>query len=401
MYSSHYDVIIIGAGPAGCGCALALRKSGLNVAIVDRSVFPRQKICGDAIPGPSLKHLKQILPEFQTEFSTLLNKHRVLQSVVHLSNGKSIQINWKTDAYNCVRASFDDFLLNLVKRYSNTKVYEGSAVCDLFYQDETVAVKIQKEDTVLYGKMVIGSDGANSIVSKTFNIASDSKLKTGIALSAYFSDVETPKNTNSFFPINKANGYFWIFPVGENLYNIGCGLKANNRPQKLNLKKVFDETISKHPLVSHKLRNAKALSKIKAFKLPTDGQKTAISGKRFLLVGDAAHLVDPLGGHGIDKAIYSGILAAKHTLHCFEKNDFTSSFNRAFDQSIYNNIGKKLGINHILMKLFSGYPWMINCLYHLIKLRNNIALRMQPANEKQSGFKYQTSQSIIPEPHHQ
>ncbi|MDV7391370.1 hypothetical protein RZS08_08465, partial [Arthrospira platensis SPKY1] len=195
----------------------------------------------------------------------------------------------------------------------------------------------------------------------------------------------------SFFLINHVNGYFWIFPVGENQFNIGCGLKPDGRPQNLNLGKIFEETISKHPLISHKLRNAKAVSKVKAFKLPLAGQKSSISGERFLLVGDAAHLVDPLGGHGIDKAVYSGILAAKHTLQCFEKNDFSSSFNRAFDQSIYNSIGKKLRTNHILMKLFSGFPWLIDCLYHLIRIRNIIAFRMQPAKGKQSGFKYKTT----------
>lgn len=398
MYNSHYDVIIIGAGPAGSSCALALRNSGLNIAIVDRSIFPRHKICGDAIPGPSIKHLRQILPEFQTEFSTLMNKHKVHHSVVHLSKGKSIQVNWKTEAYNCARATFDDFLLNLVKKYTNTKVYEGSAVCKLFNQDETIAVMLKNEDSIFYGKMVIGSDGANSIVSKSFNDSSDSKLKTTIALSAYYTDVEAPENTNSFFLINHVKGYFWIFPVGKNQFNIGCGLKPDDRLQQPNLGKIFEETISKHPLISHKLRNAKAVSKVKAFKLPVAGQKSSISGERFLLAGDAAHLVDPLGGHGIDKAISSGILAAKHTLQCFEKNDFSSSFNRAFDQSIYNSIGKDLRTNHILMKLFSGYPWLINCLYHLINFRNIIASKMHLAKGKQSGFKYQANQSNNPAP---
>ena len=62
--NKDFDVVIIGAGPAGTSCALALRKSGLKVALLDKRKFPRDKTCGDAIPGPTHRYLKEILSEF-------------------------------------------------------------------------------------------------------------------------------------------------------------------------------------------------------------------------------------------------------------------------------------------------------------------------------------------------
>ncbi len=62
--TEFYDVAIIGAGPAGWTCALSLKNAGLKVLLIDKATFPRDKVCGDAIPGSAIKTLKSISPEY-------------------------------------------------------------------------------------------------------------------------------------------------------------------------------------------------------------------------------------------------------------------------------------------------------------------------------------------------
>ena len=71
-----YDVLIVGAGPAGAACALGLAESGLRVGLLDKARFPRDKVCGDAIPGPTLKALARLNPAYAAELRALTAGHR-------------------------------------------------------------------------------------------------------------------------------------------------------------------------------------------------------------------------------------------------------------------------------------------------------------------------------------
>ncbi|RLD37685.1 MAG: NAD(P)/FAD-dependent oxidoreductase, partial [Bacteroidetes bacterium] len=99
-----YDIAIIGAGPAGCAAALGLGKSGLKVALIDKDRFPREKACGDAIPGPAISTLEKAFPFFQDEFFNLKKKHRIRSSSIILNNGRPIDYYWKLPAYNIKRS---------------------------------------------------------------------------------------------------------------------------------------------------------------------------------------------------------------------------------------------------------------------------------------------------------
>ncbi|MBN2639336.1 MAG: FAD-dependent oxidoreductase [Bacteroidales bacterium] len=91
--NKDFDVAIIGAGSAGTSCALALRNSGLKVALIDKSRFPRNKTCGDAVPGATLKYLKEISTESYDEFRKFKHKQKVESGIVYLANGKSLEFN--------------------------------------------------------------------------------------------------------------------------------------------------------------------------------------------------------------------------------------------------------------------------------------------------------------------
>lgn len=388
--TKNYDVVIIGAGPAGSGCALALRNSGLKVALIDKEKFPRNKTCGDAIPGPALKYLKEILQESLTEFENFGYKQKIKSSVIFVPDSGSIEVNWKLDAYNSKRFCFDNFLLDLVKKHSDTAIYEGLFVDNISKSEQGIKITAKNSDLVLSCDMIIGGDGANSIVSRVLSDNRSAKSNYVVALSAYFKDVDSPDNTNNFFLLKDILGYFWIFPVNGNTYNVGFANYKQLRSSKpVNIEKYFHEIIAEHPVISKKFSNAKIVSDIRAFRLPFQGgDKIDTSGERFLLTGDAARLVDPMGGHGIDNAIKSGMLAAQHIENCFMNNNFSSAFNAKYDAAVYTTIGKNLKRNFQMIKLLSRFPWLLKLFYLLIKYYNNLLRLSHLSNKKWLKTKY-------------
>jgi flavin-dependent dehydrogenase len=118
--------------------------------------------------------------------------------------------------------------------------------------------------------------------------------------------------------------------------------------------------------------NAKQTDPLKGFGLPIGSRKRNISGHRFLLVGDAASLIDPFTGEGIGNAIRSGRIAADHIKKCFAANDFSASFNKRYDDEIYNKMWRELKLSRTLQQLLK-YPGLFNFVVR--KANRNTSLK--------------------------
>lgn len=369
-----YDVAIVGAGPAGCAAALGLGSSGLKVALIDKDEFPRKKVCGDAIPGPAIKTLKHALPFFNQEFLGLKEKYRIKSSSIILSNGRTINYSWQLPAYNIKREVFDNFLLSMVKKHTSTEIITGWEAKRV---EDGKKIIIRSGDQSISAKVLIISSGfkvpefsspnSRNPVSGTRHPTQHSTQLSSraqprgktqnfvMAVRAYYSGLGFSENTNYFY-INKKllPGYFWAFPLGEDIWNIGFGIKANNEGKvDVKIRDVLEE------FVSESFTSAEMISEINGSLIPTGGEKRAYSGEGYLLAGDAASLADPLQGHGIDKAVVSGLLAAKQAISCFEKDDFSASFMSSYDKLIIDGIHRELRKNLRRQKMLSKFPSLL------------------------------------------
>lgn len=360
MTQEHYDVAIIGAGPSGCAAALTLRKSGLRVVLIDKSSFPRDKVCGDAIPIKAFNGMDYIDEQWGLKLRNMQLGSKVISAALFTPKSSKIIRTWSAQALNVRRVDFDDFLLNLVKSETDTIVLENKRLKNISV-NKHYAECILSDDFKFRANIILGCDGANSVVVR--NLASfELRGKHVItAVRAYvngISDLEEGVNEVHLFK-EFPTGYFWIFPLTNGWANVGFG-HFSEKNDHLNQRAIMQQIIDESPNIKKRFTNAIFQDGIKGFALPLGTEKKKISGERFMLCGDAATLIDPVGGNGIDNAIWSGIYAAEQTINCYRHGNFSSTFMKAYDKRIYQTLGPDLSRNTKIMRLVNRFPWLLN-----------------------------------------
>ena len=368
--SEHYDIAIIGAGPSGCACALALQNKVLNIALIDKYTFPRKKVCGDAIPGNSFKAIDYINPQWGKELRSFSKGVTISKIAVYGMNGQQIVKNWNLFSYNCKRYDFDNYLLDLVRKQTNVTLIENKKVKKTKTVNDEIHCSIGDRE-LIKAKLIIGCDGANSVVKRELLPLSEGRAKNNFAFGvmSYFKGIEGLEHEqNEVYHIKKyPNGYFWIFPVENGLANVGFGILPSNKSQtKVNVPNALKDIIAHDPNVSPRFKSAEMLNQFIGAFLPLGGKKMRISGNRFMLCGDAASLIDPISGAGIDNAIWSGVYAAEQADKCFKLSNFSSNMMLEYDKVVYHNLGIKLRKNHIIMRLIIRYPRIVNVILKVL-----------------------------------
>jgi geranylgeranyl reductase family protein len=361
-----YEISIIGAGPAGCAAALALQSSGLKVALIDKEIFPREKVCGDAIPGPGIKALTKAFPFIHQALFELSEKQRIRYSRVVAPNGRAINYSWQLPAYNIKRRIFDNFLLELVKKHTDTSIINGFELKSI-ERNENFLLHSGNGDNSISTRFIIGCDGAGSVAAKSLHHPETKRTEKVMAVRAYYNNVDLDDQTNHFFVLKKyLPGYVWVFPLGDGLFNVGFGIKLNKQGKADRNMKESLEMILQDKKLHPYFKDASIDSEIRAAIIPLGGKKERYSGEGYLLAGDAAQLADPLKGHGIDKALVSGMLAGMHAMHCFKENIFSADFNMAYDRMIMQGIGKELRKSRRDQRLLNIAPGLLS-IYARIK----------------------------------
>ena len=365
--SKIYDIIIVGAGPAGCSCAYQLSGKGLKIAIIDKDVFPRDKICGDAISPDVVNQFYRMDSELGENFKQFPTKEASDGIRFFAPNYNSIDINFTkskhTDSpcYIVKRIDFDNFFFNQISNLSDIDIYLEHKVQKIEISNETVFLETNK--TAIKGKVIIGADGANSIVRKRLINNQIDREHHSAGLRQYYENVTGFHDKNHIelhFYKDILPGYFWVFPLPNNQANIGIGILSSEvSKKKINLKEKLADIIENHPNIKHRFKNAKPLESVKGFGLPMGSIKRPCSGNRFLLLGDAASLIDPFSGEGIGNAMRSGRIAADHLVKAFELNRFDAKFNLLYDKKIYAKMWNEFRFSYYLRKLMK-YPKVFN-----------------------------------------
>ncbi len=366
-----YDVIVVGGGPGGSSTAMFLQQKGYNVLILEKQKYPRDKICGDAVSGKSVGMLKALGLDEEME---QIDHAKVYGLVFSSPEGKMLEIPFpvkdgegktKARGYVSRRLVFDNFLFSHAKKKVDT--LEQHEVKDLILDENgsVVGVKVMdlvsKTEKEFRAKFIVGADGAYSIVAQKMNLPKVPEEHLCEATRVYYKNVSgmTP-NIEIHFVDSVMPGYFWIFPLENGMANVGLGMVRTDRQARgLNLVKETEKVISEHPLFKERFKNAEKLGDIKGWVLPFGSFKRSLHGKGYLLVGDAASLVDPFSGEGIGNAMTSGKFAAETIDAAFKQNNFSEEFLAQYDSNLWKEIGPEMDTSYMLQKI-GRHKWLLN-----------------------------------------
>jgi geranylgeranyl reductase family protein len=337
------DIAIVGAGPAGCAAALSLKHSGRRVLLLDKAEFPREKTCGDSIPAASMLNLENIDPGIYNSFLQTVPHNSFRSSSLVFPSGKSLQVHWPLPGYLVYRNDFDAFLLDRVKAANTSRILTGLKAVDYgrFGNFFRIGTRYgESEGPEIICSRIIGADGAPSLAARKLTGSNPDQSTYGHAIRCYYEDVPGMDNDTElifmhpdFFP-----GYFWLFPMADGRVNAGYGMPEKWRKRSgMPLPELFTRFIKEHPVVREMLSGSRQVTPIKGGMVPFAMKWQPCSGPGFYLAGDAASLVDPLSGDGIQYAIKSGILAGAHA----EKDLINSDWDHQGGESEYDRLIRK------------------------------------------------------------
>ncbi len=354
-----FDVIIVGGGPSGSSCATFLGKAGKDVLLLDKAKFPRDKICGDGISGKSVK----ILAELGTLPAMSKSEHIEMYGVTFSSpKGRVVKIDSKGKSgerppgFVARREVFDNVIFQNAKKYART--LEGFQVIDLLWQgDQVVGVTGLETSTrkkySFKAKVVVGADGAASVIASKVKLDEIDEAHQIVAIRCYYKGVKNLNDTIELHFINELlPGYFWIFPLANGMANVGSGMITTDlKKKKVNLQEATMRAIKENPLFKARFEGAEQVTPFKSWSLPVGSKHKKAHGNGFILIGDAASLIDPFTGEGIGNALVSGKIAAEYIVKAFEQNDFTAKTLKEYEDALWREVGNELKTSYKLQKI--------------------------------------------------
>jgi menaquinone-9 beta-reductase len=368
MDSNHFDLAIIGAGPAGCTLALKLGESGMRIAVFDKDHFPREKICGDAISGKVVSIIKRMPGGIFMRFLSHPGKTPSGGIRFVAPDLSSLFLQFPpadnkpphAPGYIFPRRDFDQFLVNEVKALPAVTFFEGEKVNSV--TREMGFMRASTDVRSISASMVAFADGAASKTSEQVSQGLLRKNRFSVGLRAYFKNItgfDKEGSIELFFLKDILPCYMWIFPPVNGVSNAGIGmLQKDIHRKRISLQSMMEQCIREVPELTERFANAKRLSPFQAHPLPLWQPGNNLSGNRFILLGDAASLIDPFTGEGIGNAMASGEVAAGVILDCFRSSDFSAKSLSEYDRKITKRL-KELKTGNILLSL-ARHEWLFN-----------------------------------------
>ena len=316
----RHDVLVIGGGPAGASAGYWLAGGGLDVVVVEKKQFPRDKTCGDGLTPRAVKQLTDMgLRHRLDDF----HRYDGLRAVAH---GITLELAWpdhpEFPPYGFVvrRRQLDTMVAEHAEKAGAT-FFSGTEATAPILRDGRVTGAVVKdkergETRELHARYVVIADGANSRFGRALGTSRNRSYPLGMAIRGYYaSPLHDDPWIESALDVRDRNGnsmpgYGWIFPVGDGEVNVGVGLLSTFRDWKsVNTTHLMHEFAATAPEYWG-LSPETATSEPTGGRLPMAGSIEPKVGPTWVVIGDAAGSINPFNGEGIDYAYETGRIAA-------------------------------------------------------------------------------------------
>jgi len=316
------DVVVVGAGPAGCAAAISLGRQGFRVLLLERVRWPQPKICGDSL-----------LPDALAVLDTLGLGDRVrgaghcLDSLqVTAPGGRRVSL--AVPGVTLQRQRLHGLLQEEAMR-CGVELVAGEAVAPLLEGERVAGVSVRCERQPVFNiraPLTILASGARSGTLGDFGVCLRS-APTAVGIRAYFRDLsgEFSDSLHISYDRQLLPGYGWVFPLPEGVFNIGCGLfLRGSAPSQTDLNRLFDYFLRAFP-PARAVAGMDDMLGVPCSGLLRTGLNGAESSRAGLLVaGEALGATLPFSGEGVGKALETGLMAAEAAAEALRCGDFSA-----------------------------------------------------------------------------
>ncbi|MEU8259369.1 geranylgeranyl reductase family protein [Micromonospora sp. NPDC048999] len=320
------DVIVVGAGPGGSATAYHLARHGVRVLLLEKTEFPREKVCGDGLTPRAVRQLIRMGVDTSPEAGWLHNK-----GLRVIGGGVRLELDWPDLAsfpnYGLVRTrlDFDDLLVQRAVA-AGAKLRTGVNVTGpvLGADDRVIGVQAEvgpdKEPATFHAPLVVAADGVSGRFPLALGLPKREDRPIGVAVRRYYRSpakhddnyLESwlelrAKGSDALLP-----GYGWIFGLGDGRVNVGLGvLNSSAAFGKTNYRRLLTDWLANTPEDWGMTDETNAEGPIGGAALPMGFNRVPHYTRGVLLVGDSGGMVNPFNGEGIAYAMESGELAAE------------------------------------------------------------------------------------------
>jgi menaquinone-9 beta-reductase len=323
--SAAADVIIVGAGPAGSATAFYLAAAGLDVLVLEKSHFPREKVCGDGLTPRAVKVLTAMGVPIAESDGWLRNKGLRI-----IGGGGRIELRWPDLSsypdFGLVRTRLDfDEILARHAQKAGARLVEGMNVTGPLLDDRTGRITgVTARETVngetrehrFTGRLVVAADGNSSRLSVAMGLAKRDDRPLGVAVRSYYT---TPRHDDDYLEAwldlwdgdKLLPGYGWIFGMGDGTSNVGLGLlNTSDSFGNTDYRVMLRRWLAAMP-AEWGLNEENRTAPVRGAALPMGFNRTPHYTRGLLLAGDAGGMVNPFNGEGIGYALESAEIAAR------------------------------------------------------------------------------------------
>jgi menaquinone-9 beta-reductase len=312
------DVIVVGAGPAGSSVAYYLASAGLDVLLLEKTHFPREKVCGDGLTPRAVKALTAMGVPISESDGWLRNKGLRI-----IGGGGRIELDWPDlssyPGYGLVRTrtDFDQILARHAEK-AGARLLEGVTVTGPILDDRTGVIEgvIGRDGRQFRGRLVVAADGNSSRLSVGMGLHKRDDRPLGVAVRTYY---KTPRHNDDYLEAwldlwdgeSLLPGYGWIFGMGDGTSNVGLGLlNTSTGFGEIDYRAFLRRWLAAMP-AEWGLTEENRTAPIRGAALPMGFNRTPHYTRGLLLAGDAGGMVNPFNGEGIAYALESGEVAAR------------------------------------------------------------------------------------------
>lgn len=387
--SQDAEVIVVGAGPAGSTVATYLARAGIDVLLLEKSAFPRDKVCGDGFTPRGVKQLIDLGVDTSPEAGWMHTKGLRI-----FTGDLTLELDWPdlTDlppyGLNRTRHDFDDLLARTAVQ-AGARLQERTTVSEAITDERTgrvVGVQAkegeQRRPVSYRAPLVLGCDGVSARLALSVGIEKDERRPLGVAVRRYYT---SPRHDEQYIEghlelWDRSNpdkpallpGYGWAFPLGDGTVNVGLGtLSTSQSFRKTNYRALLRSWLDSTP-PEWGYREENAVGRIGGAGLPMGFNRTPHYRDGLLLLGDAGGMVSPFNGEGVAGAMEAASLAAEHVVHALARPEGPSRERvlRAYPQALAEAMGGYYQLGNLFAKAI-GKP-------RIMRMATKYGLRIKP-----------------------